>query len=114
MSALSNAGLVAGGGFPSSASPDAGELSEPAVLDAVVEQPTATSPAQPASESAAAVILDRKKKRVLRDNKRTAYVSSRGSWIVAPKGLASRMVTRRVPLATPVCERHKWLKFMKN
>ena len=107
MSAAPKAGFAVGGGFPSSARPDPGELSEPPLLDAVVEQPTATNPAQPATSSAAAVILDRKKERVLPDNKRTAYVSSRGSWIVAPKGLASRMVTRRVPLATLVREPHK-------
>jgi hypothetical protein len=61
----------------SSFSPDAGESAE-APVEVAVEQPTATIAAQPASHSAATVFLDRKRKRVLPDNKRTAYASSRG------------------------------------
>ena len=90
-------------------SPDVGVLSAPLVADVVVEQPTAIDPPVPASTSAAAVSVDRKK-RVLPDNKRTAYVSSRGSSIVAPKGLASRMVTRRVPAAAVLRQLGKSMK----
>jgi hypothetical protein len=55
--------------LPSSFSPEGGE-SAAAPADVVVEQPAATSAAQPAMARAETVIFDRKRKRVLPDNKR--------------------------------------------
>jgi hypothetical protein len=83
--------------FRSSFSPDAGEFAA-ASADVAVEQPAIAIAALPAMARAATVIFDRKRKRVLRGNKRDRLRKREVDTRIVPlKGRADRIVTRLVP-----------------